>query len=136
LLSSPLYLIVAKFSPTRFGKIKSSLELSHVPSPTCRVFEEYEVLPGGASCGAGDIVCHSSVPSSNRRVAAGVQRRKPPCSTEDCTMGRFASSSVALIPVRGRCDIKGMCTRGIPTTTGGWVRRVDGSGLICGRGRI
>jgi hypothetical protein len=52
---SPLYLIVAKFRPTRFGRRKSSLELSHVPSPTCKVLDEYELLPGGASCGAGDI---------------------------------------------------------------------------------
>ena len=60
LTSSPLYLIVAKFRPTRFGNRKSSLELSHVPSPTCNVFDEYVLLPGGASCGAGDIAGYSS----------------------------------------------------------------------------
>jgi hypothetical protein len=52
----PLYLIVSKFSPTRFGSKKSFLPLSQVPSPTFRVFEEYVLLPGAASCGEGDIV--------------------------------------------------------------------------------
>ena len=32
------------------------LEESHVPSPTDIVPEEYELLPGGASCGEGDIL--------------------------------------------------------------------------------
>ena len=29
--------------------------VSHVPSPTDIVFDEYELLPGGASCGDGDM---------------------------------------------------------------------------------
>jgi hypothetical protein len=51
----PLYLIVAKFNPTKFGRRKVFFSVSHVPSPTCSVFEEYELLPGGASCGDGDM---------------------------------------------------------------------------------
>jgi hypothetical protein len=43
--------------------------------------------------------------------------------------------NVALIPLRGGCNIKGVCTRGILTTGGvgskSWRLR-----LICGRGRI
>ena len=41
--------MVAKFNPTRLGNRKVFLSESHVPSPTCSVFEEYELLPGGAS---------------------------------------------------------------------------------------
>jgi hypothetical protein len=52
----PLYLMVAKFSPTRFGRRKVFFPVSHVPSPTCNVLEEYELLPGGASCGEGDMM--------------------------------------------------------------------------------
>ena len=36
----PLYRIVAKFNPTRFGSRKVFLVESHVPSPTVIVFEE------------------------------------------------------------------------------------------------
>lgn len=52
---SPLYRIVAKLSPTRFGSKKVFLSVSHVPSPTYNVFEEYVLLPAGGSCGEGDI---------------------------------------------------------------------------------
>lgn len=48
--------MVAKFKPTRLGNKKVFFSVSHVPSPTCNVFEEYELLPGGASCGEGDIL--------------------------------------------------------------------------------
>ena len=52
--SGPLYLIVSKFKPTRFGSRKSLRLASHVPSPTYMVFELYVLLPGGErlSCGA------------------------------------------------------------------------------------
>lgn len=33
----------------RLGSKKVSRPLSHVPSPTCSVFEEYVLLPGSAS---------------------------------------------------------------------------------------
>jgi len=56
LASLPLYLIVAKFNPTKLGSRKLSLPASHVPSPTCIVAELYELLPGGASCGEGDMM--------------------------------------------------------------------------------
>ena len=52
----PLYRIVAKFNPTRLGSRNVFLVESHVPSPTVNVFEEYELLPAGASVGDGDIV--------------------------------------------------------------------------------
>lgn len=48
--------MVAKFKPTRFGNKNVFFSVSHVPSPTCNVFEEYELLPGGANCGEGDII--------------------------------------------------------------------------------
>jgi hypothetical protein len=48
--------MVAKFNPTRFGRRKVFFPVSHVPSPTCNVLEEYELLPGGASCGEGDMM--------------------------------------------------------------------------------
>jgi hypothetical protein len=52
--NKPLYLIVSKFNPTRFGSKKSLRLASHVPSPTYMVFELYVLLPGGErlSCGA------------------------------------------------------------------------------------
>lgn len=52
----PLYWVVARLSPTRLGSKKVFLDASHVPSPTFIVFEVYELLPAGASCGEGDIV--------------------------------------------------------------------------------
>lgn len=52
----PLYRIVAKLTPTNGGNRKSSLPASQVPSPTCNVCELYVLLPGGASCGEGDIL--------------------------------------------------------------------------------
>jgi len=51
-----LYWVVARLSPTKFGRKNVLREVSHVPSPTDIVFEEYELLPGGASCGEGDIM--------------------------------------------------------------------------------
>ena len=52
----PLYWVVARLNPTRLGRRKSLREVSHVPSPTDIVFEVYELLPGGDSCGEGDMV--------------------------------------------------------------------------------
>ena len=52
----PLYWVVARLNPTRLGRRKSLREASHVPSPTDIVFEVYELLPGGDSCGEGDMV--------------------------------------------------------------------------------
>lgn len=46
---APLYRIVSKFTPMRLGSKNVSRSLSHVPSPTCSVFEEYVLLPGAAS---------------------------------------------------------------------------------------
>ena len=48
--------MVSKFKPTRLGSKYVFLEESHVPSPTYIVSDEYMLLPGGASCGDGDIV--------------------------------------------------------------------------------
>jgi hypothetical protein len=45
--------MVSKFSPTKLGRRKVSLVKSHVPSPTCRVSEEYEADPGGERVSAG-----------------------------------------------------------------------------------
>jgi hypothetical protein len=45
--------MVSKFNPTRFGRRKVSLVKSHVPSPTCRVSDEYEADPGGERVSAG-----------------------------------------------------------------------------------
>ena len=36
------------------------LDVSHVPSPTVMVFEEYELLPAGANCGDGDMIANLS----------------------------------------------------------------------------
>ena len=52
----PLYRMVSKFSPTKFGSKNVLVELSHVPSPTVMVSELYELLPAGASCGDGDML--------------------------------------------------------------------------------
>ena len=52
----PLYLIVSKFKPTRFGSRKSLRVASHVPSPTYMVFEVYVLLPGGERLSWGAIV--------------------------------------------------------------------------------
>ena len=72
--------MVAKFSPTRFGKRKSSRPLSQVPSPTCKVLDEYELLPGGASCGEGDMAkaaravqAHEALSCPKATLCAGVQ---------------------------------------------------------------
>lgn len=54
-LHLPLYRIVAKFNPTRFGNRKLLRWVSHVPSPTYIVLESYVLLPGGAKSGEGDI---------------------------------------------------------------------------------
>ena len=45
--------MVSKFSPTRLGRRKDSFVKSHVPSPTCRVSDEYEADPGGERVSAG-----------------------------------------------------------------------------------
>jgi hypothetical protein len=67
-----LYLIVAKFNPTRFGRRKVFFSVSHVPSPTCKVFEEYELLPGGASCGEGDIIAVDQLRTQAQAKNAGL----------------------------------------------------------------
>jgi hypothetical protein len=54
--NKPLYLIVSKFKPTRFGSRKSLRVASHVPSPTYMVFELYVLLPGGERLSWGAIV--------------------------------------------------------------------------------
>jgi hypothetical protein len=54
-IASPLYLIVSKLRPIRFGRRKVLRSVSHVPSPTYIVLEEYVLLPGGVSSGLGDI---------------------------------------------------------------------------------
>ena len=45
---SPLYCVVARLNPTRFGSRNVLREVSQVPSPTWRVSEAYELLPGVA----------------------------------------------------------------------------------------
>lgn len=45
----PLYCIVAKFSPIKLGRRNVSRSESHVPSPTCKVFEAYVLLPAAVS---------------------------------------------------------------------------------------
>lgn len=52
----PLYWVVARLNPTRLGRRNVLRVASHVPSPTVIVFEEYELLPAGESCGEGDMV--------------------------------------------------------------------------------
>lgn len=54
--NQPLYRIVSKFSPIRLGKRNVFRWESHVPSPTCKVLDEYVLLPGGANSGEGDMV--------------------------------------------------------------------------------
>jgi len=58
----PLYLIVAKFKPWRLGSRKVFRCESQVPSPTNIVGEVYVLLPGGASCGEGDMVSGTANP--------------------------------------------------------------------------
>jgi hypothetical protein len=43
----PLYCIVAKLRPWRFGKRKEFRSVSQVPSPTNMVSLEYDAVPGG-----------------------------------------------------------------------------------------
>jgi hypothetical protein len=76
----PLYLIVAKFNPTRFGRRKVFFSVSHVPSPTNKVLEEYELLPGGANCGEGDMTA-AAVQVKNVN-----QWRKASSSAEESTI--------------------------------------------------
>ena len=47
---------MSKLNPTKFGSRKVFRCVSHVPSPTNIVFEEYVLLPAGASCGDGDMI--------------------------------------------------------------------------------
>ncbi len=61
----PLYWVVARLNPTRLGSRNVFFVASHVPSPTFIVFEVYELLPAGASCGDGDIM------PGDRRVYLG-----------------------------------------------------------------
>ena len=49
----PLYRMVSKFSPTRFGSKNVFRCESQVPSPTYMLLDEYELLPGCDSCAAG-----------------------------------------------------------------------------------
>lgn len=51
----PLYLMVAKLSPTKFGSKNVFLVVSQVPSPTVIVLEVYVLLPAGAMPGGDDI---------------------------------------------------------------------------------
>lgn len=51
----PLYCIVSKFNPTKFGNRNVFLDASQVPSPTYIVFEEYMLLPGGDRLSSGAI---------------------------------------------------------------------------------
>lgn len=48
----PLYCIVAKFSPCKFGNKKVFLSAIHVPSPTSMVLESYVELPGADASSA------------------------------------------------------------------------------------
>ena len=44
----PLYRIVSKLTPIKLGSKKVSRPESQVPSPACRVFDEYVLLPAAA----------------------------------------------------------------------------------------
>lgn len=48
--------MVSKLSPIRFGSRNVSRPVSHVPSPTCKVFEAYVLLPGGVRSELDDII--------------------------------------------------------------------------------
>ena len=48
--------MVSKLSPIRFGRRKVSRPVSHVPSPTCKVFEAYVLLPGAVRSELDDIL--------------------------------------------------------------------------------
>lgn len=52
-LPMPLYRIVSKGKPMRFGSKKSFLVKSHVPSPTTKLSDEYETAPGADSASVG-----------------------------------------------------------------------------------
>lgn len=60
----PLYCMVAKFRPTRFGNKKSFLSESQVPSPTYMVLEEYVLLPAGLS---ESVIAATKLPIAARR---------------------------------------------------------------------
>lgn len=68
----PLYRIVSKLTPTKFGSRKVFLVKSHVPSPTTIVSEEYELDPGGDKVSAGAMMgdsgaAHAEWPPAWRR---------------------------------------------------------------------
>lgn len=50
---SPLYCMVSKGKPMRFGSKKSFLVKSHVPSPTTKLSDEYDTAPGADSASVG-----------------------------------------------------------------------------------
>jgi len=56
-----LYCIVSKFSPTRFGRRNVFFVKSHVPSPTVKVLDEYELEPGGDRASAGAMAAMGDV---------------------------------------------------------------------------
>ena len=59
LMTLPLYCIVLKLRPCKLGNRNVFRCESHVPSPTYIVGELYVLLPGGASCGEGDMMANS-----------------------------------------------------------------------------
>lgn len=69
--------MVSKFKPWRLGSKKVFRCESQVPSPTNIVGEVYVLLPGGASCGEGDIVTgtveFSGVGLTAERATAGFE---------------------------------------------------------------
>ncbi len=67
----PLYLIVSKFNPTRFGSRKSFRVASHVPSPTFMVLDEYVLLPAGERLSWGAM--STTTTAMRRPVAADPQ---------------------------------------------------------------
>jgi hypothetical protein len=96
----PLYLIVAKFKPTRFGRRKVFFPVSHVPSPTCNVLEEYELLPGGASCGEGDmmIIDHcDGVTGEECSISGG----EPPAAPRNAPSANDFSTALQNLPQSG-----------------------------------
>jgi len=70
---SPLYRIISKLNPTRFGSRNVFLVKSHVPSPTTMVFESYVATPGGdmSSSGVGAMMAATAGVDGQNKVFEG-----------------------------------------------------------------
>jgi len=115
--NKPLYLIVSKFKPTRFGSRKSLRVASHVPSPTYMVFELYVLLPGGERLSWGAIV-------AAKELCSGAHPLRPAAALVNSLFGpldrtmycvEFAMSGLLSIAVGMRSVERNGCSSRAPS---------------------